>query len=76
MVRSIGATQPLGTSMLIFVGGVGDITDLSELFEALPRYRVIPLHADLPLEEQELALVPPAGDEIKVIIATDTAASR
>ena len=31
--------QSLGTSMLVFVGGIGDILDLTELFEGLPRYR-------------------------------------
>ena len=60
---------------MVFVGGIGDISDLTEMLEGLPRFHIVPLHTDLPLEDQELALIPPAADEIKVILTTNIGAS-
>jgi HrpA-like RNA helicase len=72
LIKSIGVN---GTSVLVFVSGIADITELSEKFETLARYKVIAIHSDIPFEEQEAAFTPAAANEVKVILATNAAES-
>jgi HrpA-like RNA helicase len=55
-----------GTGILVFVSGIADITELTERFEGLGRYKLYAIHSDLPFEEQEAAFTPAAVDEVKV----------
>lgn len=64
-----------GTGVLIFVSGMMDIIEISELFEEDPKYVVVGIHSDIPYEEQEMAFAPVPPDKIKVIIATNAAES-
>jgi hypothetical protein len=58
LVREIGKN---GTSILIFVAGMAEIVEVCSRLEALQggnkRYKVIPIHSDLPDEEQAEAFV-------------------
>lgn len=69
-----------GTSVLIFVPGMGEILSITEAIEKLERndtkkYNCFPIHSDVPFEEQMGAFDEPADDEVKVIIATNAAES-
>jgi len=72
LIKAVG--QP-GTAVLVFVSGIADITELTERFEGLSRYRLYAIHSDLPFEEQEQAFTPAAPDEVKVVVATNAAES-
>jgi HrpA-like RNA helicase len=75
--------------VLVFVAGMGDITELYSLLEesnsssststrnghANKKLKIYVIHRDVPLEEQEEAFTPAANDEIKVILATNAAES-
>lgn len=70
------------SSVLIFVSGMADIVELTEKFEKYEkmktkqlRYRVTPIHSDIPFEEQLLAFQPSLPGEAKIIIATNAAES-
>lgn len=65
----------VGTGILVFVSGIADITDLTEKFEGLDKYKVIAIHSEIPFEEQETAFLPAGPNEVKVIIATNAAES-
>eukprot|EP01031_Cornospumella_fuschlensis_P023422 gene23422-28420_t len=65
----------LGTAVLIFVAGLDDIIEVQAKFDGLTKYKVIPIHSQIPFEEQEQALVPAEPTEIKVIVATNAAES-
>ncbi|CAM9128667.1 unnamed protein product, partial [Ectocarpus fasciculatus] len=64
-----------GTGVLIFVSGIFDITEISELFAEDEKYVVVPIHSDIPFEDQELAFKPVEPDKIKVVVATNAAES-
>jgi HrpA-like RNA helicase len=66
LIRTISR---VGTGILVFVSGIADITDLTEKFEGLDKYKVIPIHSEIPFEEQETAFLPAEPNEVKVIIA-------
>lgn len=76
ITSSVGDT---GSSVLIFVPGMADIEALSELIESLRVPNVsficLPIHSEVPFEEQMAAFEPPKAGEIKVIIATNAAES-
>lgn len=61
----------VGTGILVFVSGIADITDLTEKFEGMDKYKVIAIHSEIPFEEQETAFQPAEPNEVKVIIATN-----
>ena len=62
-----------GTGILVFVSGIADITELSEKFENLSRFKIVAIHSDIPIEEQETAFLPAEPNQVKVIIATNAA---
>ena len=67
---------PRGTSVLIFVSGMKDITELTEKFSAaLPHDPIVVIHSEVPFEEQEEAFLPCKQGEIKIILATNAAES-
>jgi len=72
LVRAVGK---VGTGVLIFVSGINDIVDLMELFSGMDRYVIVPIHSDIPFEEQEAAFEPAPPDQVKVVIATNAAES-
>jgi HrpA-like RNA helicase len=66
-----------GSAVLIFVSGLADIEALMEKFEEAnaERYRCLPIHSDIPFEEQLAVFNPAAPGEVKVVIATNAAES-
>ena len=68
-----------GSSVLIFVPGMSDIEAIIELVENLivkgNTFICLPIHGDVPFEEQMAAFEPPGEGEVKVIIATNAAES-
>ena len=64
-----------GTAVLIFVAGMADIIALAELFSGVAHNRVIVIHSDIPHEEQETAFDPTLPQEVKIILATNSAES-
>jgi HrpA-like RNA helicase len=65
----------VGSTVLVFVSGITDIVEIQSRFDGLDKYELVAIHSDIPFEEQELALMPPAPDKIKVIVATNAAES-
>ena len=68
-----------GSSVLIFVPGMSDIESIIEMIERLNirgvTFICLPIHSDVPFEEQMQAFEPPQDGEVKVIIATNAAES-
>jgi len=68
-----------GSSVLIFVPGMNDIEAISERIEALNcpgvAFSCLPIHSDVPFEEQMAAFEPAKEGEVKVVIATNAAES-
>jgi len=72
------AVGNLGSSVLIFVPGMADIVAISEMFEVMVSpiiYTIIPIHSDIPFEDQMTAFDLTESNEVKVIIATNAAES-
>jgi ATP-dependent helicase HrpB len=62
--------------VLVFLPGLAEIRRVRALLEArLPAgdYAILPLHGDLPLAEQDLALAPDSRDRRKIVLATSIA---
>ncbi|KAL3795161.1 hypothetical protein HJC23_007389 [Cyclotella cryptica] len=78
-VQITTAVGDAGCSILIFVPGMADIEEICELIERVERRNVsftcLPIHSEIPFEEQMAAFIPPQKGEIKVIIATNAAES-
>ncbi|KAL7520635.1 hypothetical protein ACHAWX_005350 [Stephanocyclus meneghinianus] len=76
IASSVGDT---GSSVLIFVPGMADIEEICELIERMEvrnvTFTCLPIHSDIPFEEQMAAFIPPQKGEVKVIIATNAAES-
>ena len=76
LAKAIGSH---GSSILIFVAGMIDIVCISELIEKIvipgKTFVVIPVHSDVPIEDQMLVFQPAGPNEVKVIIATNAAES-
>lgn len=76
ITTSVGDT---GSSVLIFVPGMADIEAISELIEGLNipniEFICLPIHSDVPFEEQMAVFEPAKEGEVKVIIATNAAES-
>jgi len=68
-----------GSSVLIFVPGMSDIEAISDRVDCLNvpgvEFVCLPIHSDVPFEEQMAAFEPPGEGEVKVIIATNAAES-
>ncbi len=67
-----------GSSVLIFVSGMSDILELIERFDKLKghfQYLILPIHGDIPSDEQMLAFQPAPEKTVKVVIATNAAES-
>jgi HrpA-like RNA helicase len=68
-----------GSSVLIFVPGMSDIESIIELIEKFDipgsTFICLPIHSDVPFEEQMAAFEPAKVGEVKVIIATNAAES-
>jgi HrpA-like RNA helicase len=67
-----------GTSVLIFVSGMADIVSITEIFEGMVgsiKYKCVPIHSDIPFEDQMEAFDSPKQNEVKIIIATNAAES-
>ena len=62
IIKAIGVE---GTGILVFVSGIADITELTERFEGLSKYKLYAIHSDLPFEEQEAAFTPAGPNEVK-----------
>jgi HrpA-like RNA helicase len=74
-VQLIRTMANLGTAILVFVAGIADIDYFVTYFEGMDRYRIICIHSEIPLEEQEKVFDVCAPNEIKVILATNAAES-
>ena len=68
-----------GSSVLIFVPGIADIVAIMELFEGIERtglkYKCIPLHSEVPFEEQMSIFKTAEVGEVKIVIGTNAAES-
>jgi len=76
MALMIGSSE---SSILVFVPGMADIISIKEKFDgfvsAKHRYTCIPIHSDIPFDEQLLAFEPAAKGEVKVVLATNATES-
>jgi len=67
-----------GSSVLIFVPGMADIVSITELFEEMVSpitYKCIPIHSDIPVDDQMTVFDKAKQGEVKIIIATNAAES-
>jgi hypothetical protein len=74
-VHIIRTIVELGTAVLVFVAGIAEIDDFISSFEGLDRYRLVCIHSQIPLEEQQKAFEPASPDAVTVILATNAAES-
>lgn len=76
LATSVGS---VGSSVLIFVPGMQDIVQLTEMIElaCVPnvKFVVFPIHGDIPFEDQMNAFAPAGANEVKIVIATNAAES-
>jgi HrpA-like RNA helicase len=67
------------TSVLIFVAGMNDIIHISELIEKIKipgkKFTCLPIHGEIPIEDQMVVFQPAGPNEVKVIVATNVAES-
>jgi HrpA-like RNA helicase len=68
-----------GSSVLVFVPGMNEIVAITELVEQLfvpgVRYTCFPIHSEIPFEDQMNVFESTAADEVKIIVATNSAES-
>ena len=71
-----------GRGVLVFVSGMNDITELSEIFakrnlnkDTLGMFKVYVIHSEIPLEEQEEAFLPVDPNFVKIVLGTNAAES-
>lgn len=74
-VHVIRTIPPLGTAVLIFVSGIAEIEFFLSYFDGLARYLLVCIHSQIPVEEQENLFLPTPSDQVKVIVATNSAES-
>ena len=78
-VRVTLAVGKGGSSVLIFVPGMNEIISIMELIEkvVIPglKYTCFPIHSDIPFEDQMAAFDSPSENEVKVVVATNSAES-
>ncbi|GMI27318.1 hypothetical protein TeGR_g5550 [Tetraparma gracilis] len=68
------------SAVLVFVPGMADIVELMDTFEKEQgsdsrNFTLLPIHGDIPFDDQLRAFQPPEPGEIKVVIATNAAES-
>jgi HrpA-like RNA helicase len=68
-----------GSSVLIFVPGMSDIEAIIELIEKLTipgiTFLCLPIHSNIPFEDQLAVFEAPTNGEVKVVLATNAAES-
>ncbi|GFH53217.1 hypothetical protein CTEN210_09693 [Chaetoceros tenuissimus] len=67
-----------GTSVLVFVPGMSDIVQITEAFDSIVskvHYKIIPIHSDIPFEDQMEVFDAASKEEVKVVLATNAAES-
>jgi HrpA-like RNA helicase len=68
-----------GSSVLVFVPGMNEIVAITELVDQLfvpgVRFTCFPIHSDIPFEDQMNVFGGTAADEVKIIVATNSAES-
>lgn len=68
-----------GTSVLVFVAGMNDIVAITEIIEKVEvpgtTFRCLPIHSDIPFEDQLEVFKPPEENEVKIVVATNAAES-
>jgi ATP-dependent helicase HrpB len=68
------AVREFEGDLLAFLPGTGEIHRTQEILErTLPEFRIHPLYGDLPLREQQEALLPNAHGQRKIVLATSIA---
>lgn len=68
------AVREFEGDVLAFLPGTGEIHRTQEILErTLPEFRIHPLYGDLPLREQQEALLPNAHGRRKIVLATSIA---
>ena len=72
--KKIGDNSSGGGAILMFISGITDIEILSDAFSKVPACMTLPIHSDLPFEEQ-LNIFEPAAGMTKVYLATNAAES-
>ncbi|MFZ5589092.1 MAG: ATP-dependent helicase HrpB [Pseudomonadota bacterium] len=63
-------------SLLVFLPGIGEIKQVERLLRETalgPNILITPLHGELPIEAQELAILPAAPGQRKIVLATSIA---
>lgn len=67
------------SSVLVFVPGMADIVSIIEGLDGVvvvgKKFICIPIHSDIPFDEQLLAFQPSSKGEVKIIVATNAAES-
>lgn len=75
----VAAIAEAGSSVLVFVPGMNEIVGISELVDQMfvpgKRFTCIPVHSDIPFEDQMKVFDRPDEDESRVILATNSAES-
>jgi len=78
-VQLAAVVSTIGSSVLIFVPGMADIINIMELFDNVvchdKSFTCIPIHSDVPFEDQMTAFDSPEKGKVKIIIATNAAES-
>eukprot|EP00957_Ditylum_brightwellii_P043148 3269509-Ditylum_brightwellii.AAC.1 len=78
-VQLEAVVSTIGSFLLIFVPGMADIINIMELFDNAichdKSFTCIPIHSDVPFEDQMTAFDSPKKGKVKTIIATNVAES-
>lgn len=74
-LASMAATGGGGGAVLVFVSGLSEIEDLAEALAGLPAYSFVPIHSEIPFDEQLEAFSPAPAGVTKLIAATNAAES-
>ncbi|TFJ80181.1 hypothetical protein NSK_008481 [Nannochloropsis salina CCMP1776] len=77
LVKKIDAEEGSG-AILVFLPGWEDITKVHETLQRLPqsrRWRLYPLHSQLPMDQQREIFSPPPPGLRKIVLATNIAES-
>jgi HrpA-like RNA helicase len=64
-----------GGAVLVFVPGMAEIEEIADSLQGVPHYSFIPIHSQLPFEDQLEAFAPSPPGIIKVVVATNAAES-
>ena len=79
VMNLVAAIAEAGSSVLVFVPGMNEIVGISELIDQMfvpgKRFTYIPIHSDIPFEDQMKVFDQADDDECRVILATNSAES-